>query len=272
MNVKALDTLSSHFPITAPMPVLFIGHGSPLNAIEQNEFSKGWANITTEIPTPSAILCISAHYETVGTHITAAAAPKTIHDFYGFPPALFNTIYQAPGSPILASATKNLVTETDVILDNNWGLDHGSWSILKNMYPLAKIPVLEMSLDTRLTPKQHYTLAKELKALRTRGVLIIGSGNMVHNLGNMNWQLPNAGFDWAEIANTQIKNAISNHTHEHLYQPNLWDRNMQMSVPTLEHFLPLLYTLGLQEENETARLFNDKTIYGSISMTSLMIA
>ncbi|MBU6263122.1 MAG: dioxygenase, partial [Bacteroidetes bacterium] len=220
----------------------------------------------------AAILCISAHYETVGTHITAAAMPKTIHDFYGFPPALFNTTYPVPGSPILASATKNLVTKTDVTLDNNWGLDHGSWSILKNMYPLANIPVLEMSLDTRLTPIQHYALAKELKALRTRGVLIIGSGNMVHNLGNMNWQLPNAGFDWAEVANTQIKNAISNHTHEHLYQPNLWDRNMQMSVPTLEHFLPLLYTLGLQEENETARLFNDKTIYGSISMTSLMIA
>ncbi len=272
MNVKALDTLSSHFPITAPMPVLFIGHGSPLNAIEQNEFSKGWANITTEIPTPSAILCISAHYETVGTHITAAAAPKTIHDFYGFPPALFNTIYQAPGSPILASATKNLVTETDVILDNNWGLDHGSWSILKNMYPLANIPVLEMSLDTRLTPKQHYALAKELKALRTRGVLIIGSGNMVHNLGNMNWHLPEAGFDWADAANKQIKNAINNHTHEYLYQQNLWDVHMNMSVPTLEHYLPLLYTLGLQEENETARLFNDKTIYGSICMTSMIIA
>lgn len=272
MNVKALDTLSSQFPVTAPMPVLFIGHGSPLNAIEQNEFSKGWANITNEIPTPTAILCISAHYETVGTHITAAAAPKTIHDFYGFPPALFNTFYPAPGSPALATATKTLITETEITLDNNWGLDHGSWSILKNMYPLANIPVLEMSLDTRLTPKQHYALAKELKALRTRGVLIIGSGNMVHNLGNMNWHLPEAGFDWADAANTQIKNAINNHTHEYLYQQNLWDVHMNMSVPTLEHYLPLLYTLGLQEENETARLFNDKTIYGSISMTSMIIA
>ncbi len=271
MNVKALDTLSSHFPITAPLPVLFIGHGSPLNAIEQNEFSKGWANITSEIPTPAAILCISAHYETVGTHITAAAAPKTIHDFYGFPPALFNTYYPAPGSPNLATVTKNLITETEVTLDNNWGLDHGSWSILKNMYPLANTPVLEMSLDTRLTPAQHYALAKELKALRTRGVLIIGSGNIVHNLGNMNWQLPNEGFDWAQAANVQIKDAIINHAHNHLYQPNLWDGSMKMSVPTLEHYLPLLYALGLQEESETARLFNDKTIYGSISMTSMII-
>ena len=271
MNVKALDTLSSHFPITAPMPVLFIGHGSPLNAIEQNELSKGWANITSEILTPAAILCISAHYETVGTHITAAAAPTTIHDFYGFPPALFNTYYPAPGSPNLATVTKNLITETEVTLDNNWGLDHGSWSILKNMYPLANIPVLEMSLDTRLTPAQHYALAKELKALRTRGVLIIGSGNIVHNLGNMNWQLPNEGFDWAQAANVQIKDAIINHAHNHLYQPNLWDGSMKMSVPTLEHYLPLLYALGLQEENETARLFNDKTIYGSISMTSMII-
>ncbi len=272
MNVKALDNLSSQFPVTAPMPVLFIGHGSPINAIEQNEFSKGWANIASEIPTPAAILCISAHYETVGTHVTAAQLPKTIHDFYGFPPALFNTIYPAPGSPILASATKNLVTATDITLDDNWGLDHGSWSILKNMYPKANIPVLEMSLNTRLTPHEHYALAKELRALRTRGILIIGSGNIVHNLGNMNWHLPEAGFDWAHAANTQIKEAIDSKNHELLYQQNLWDSSMKMSVPTLEHFLPLLYTLGLQEEQETANLFNDKTIYGSISMTSLMIA
>lgn len=272
MNLKALDSLSSQFPVTAPMPVLFIGHGSPLNAIEQNEFSKGWSNITKEIPTPSAILCISAHYETVGTHITAAEMPKTIHDFYGFPQALFNTFYPAPGSPNLAHATKELITETDVTLDNNWGLDHGSWSILKNMYPLANIPVLEMSLHTRLTPKQHYALAKELKALRTRGVLIIGSGNIVHNLGNMNWHLPEAGFDWADAANSQIKEAIASKNHELFYQQNLWDASIKMSVPTLEHFLPLLYTLGLQEEHETATLFNDKTIYGSISMTSLLIA
>lgn len=253
------------------MPLLFVGHGSPMNAIEENEFSKGWKKIADNLPKPIAIICISAHWQTKGTFLTAMEKPKTIHDFYGFPKELFDVEYPAKGSVELANETKILIKNTNVKLDETWGLDHGCWSVLKHMYPNANVPVIEMSLDFSQTPHWHYKLAKELASLRKKGILIIGSGNMVHNLQMINWSTPNNGFDWAEEANEKIKKLIINNNHQKLTNYNLLGNAIQLSVPTPEHFLPLLYVLGLKENEEIISFFNDKTLYGSISMTSLLI-
>ena len=186
------------------MPVLFVGHGSPMNAIEENEFVEGWRNIGKNLPKPSSILCVSAHWETRGTYVTAMEKPMTIHDFGGFPKALYEVQYPASGSPELANETKAIVSKTNIGLDEKWGLDHGAWSVIKHLYPEANIPVIEMSLDYYQTPQYHYDLAKELSSLRDKGVLIIGSGNMVHNLRMVAWDKMNAGeygYDWALEAN-----------------------------------------------------------------------
>lgn len=253
------------------MPVIFAGHGSPMNAIEWNEFSTGWQAMVKDLPEPTAILCISAHWETRGTYITAMEEPKTIHDFYGFPRPLFDVQYPAPGSPALAHETIKAVTTTSVEKDLSWGLDHGCWSILKHMYPAANIPVVQLSLNQLQDPLWHYQLAKELGALRHKGVLIIGSGNMVHNLGVMNWKTPETGYDWATEANEIFKTLIRNNDHLSLAMYTNLGAEVRQSIPTPEHYLPLLYTLGLKTEDEKVQFFNDKTIFGSISMTSLLI-
>lgn len=256
---------------TVRMPALFVGHGSPMNAIEYNEFAKGWKDITEFIPTPSAILCISAHWETRGTYVTAMEKPRTIHDFYGFPKALFDVAYPAPGSPELAQTTIEAIQSEKVKPDRQWGLDHGCWSILHHMYPDASIPVVQLSMNQLQKPEWHYALAKELSALRNKGVLIVGSGNMVHNLGVMNWHSPEKGYDWAIEANENFKHLIEQGNHRQLTAYQQLGAAVQQSVPTPEHFLPLLYLLGLKEENDRLQFFNDKTIFGSISMTSVMI-
>lgn len=256
---------------TPRMPALFIGHGSPMNALEYNEFSEGWKKITAGIPTPAAILCISAHWETRGTYITAMEKPKTIHDFYGFPKTLFDVQYPAPGSPQLADLTINTIQSETVQPDHQWGLDHGCWSILTHMYPDAAIPVVQLSMNQLQQPEWHYALAKELAVLRNKGVLIVGSGNMVHNLGLMNWRTPDTGYDWANEANENFKTLITEGDHQQLTAYRNLGKAVQQSVPTPEHFLPLLYLLGLKDNNERWQFFNDKTIYGSISMTSVMI-
>jgi 4,5-DOPA dioxygenase extradiol len=254
------------------MPVIFAGHGSPMNAIESNEFSKGWQEITKELVQPTAILCISAHWETRGTYVTAMDHPRTIHDFYGFPKQLFDLQYPAPGSSVLANDTIEAVEKTMVEKDLSWGLDHGCWSILQHMYPDANIPVVQLSLNQLQDPLWHYELARELSVLRNKGVLIIGSGNMVHNLGVMNWKTPEKGYDWAEEANQTLKALIANNDHLPLTRYKDLGTEVNQSIPTPEHYLPLLYTLGLKEENEKIRFFNDKTVFGSISMTSLLIS
>ncbi len=253
------------------MPVLFVGHGNPMNAIEENEFVAGFRKIGKELPKPKAILCISAHWETKGTFVTAMEKPRTIHDFGGFPQALFDVQYPAPGSPQLASETKATVQKTEVGLDKDWGLDHGCWTVVKHFYPKAEVPVIQMSLDFSKPPRYHYELAKELAALRRKGVLILGSGNMVHNLGRVNWQSPQAGYDWAVEADQKFKQLINSGDHLALANYESLGQAVKLSVPTPEHYLPLLYTLALQEKNETVSYFNDKTIMGSISMTSLKI-
>ena len=271
MNLKHLHKLSDSFTTTDLMPVLFLGHGSPMNAIQETEFTKGWRNVGASLPRPNAIICISAHCETKGTFVTAMEKPKTIHDFGGFPQELFDVQYPAPGSPQTALETKNAITKTDVGMDQQWGLDHGTWSVVKHLYPKADIPVIQLSLDYTKGPQYHYELAKELAVLRKKGILIIGSGNMVHNLGIIDWHHQETGFDWAIEANTAMKNYISNGDFAPLINYSAQGKAFQLSIPTPEHYLPLLYTLGLKGENEDFSFFNDKTVMGSISMTSVMI-
>jgi len=255
------------------MPVLFLGHGSPMNAIEENEFVQGFRKLGRDIPKPESILCISAHWETRGTHVTAMPKPKTIHDFGGFPPELYEVQYPAPGSPELAQNAKESVSLTEVGLDQNRELDHGAWSVIKHLYPEADVPVVQMSLDYTKVPEYHYELAKQLGRLRHRGVLIIGSGNMVHNLRLIDWRRLNDGFsfDWAAEAGEKMKTLISEGNHQSLTGIRSLGRAFELAIPTMEHYLPLLYALALQEKDDAVSFFNDKPIGGSITMTSVRI-
>lgn len=273
MKLDVLNKLTEPMGKTAKMPVLFLGHGSPMNAIEENEFVSAFKKLGKELVRPNAILCISAHWETKGTFVTAMQNPPTIHDFGGFPQALFDVQYPAPGSPELALQTKNIITRTEVGLDDKWGLDHGSWSVIKHLYPNADIPVIQMSIDYSQPAKYHYELAKEISSLRQKGVLIIGSGNMVHNLRKVAWNRLNEefAFDWAIEANEKMKGYILSGNHENLINFKSQGKAFDLAIPTPEHYMPLLYTLALKEENETIELFNDKPVGGSLTMTSVKI-
>lgn len=254
------------------MPVLFIGHGSPMNGIEDNEFSERWKKIAGEIAVPKAVLIVSAHWYTRGTKITAMENPPTIHDFGGFPKALFDVRYPAPGSPLIAAEAASLITTASVELDHDWGLDHGTWTIIRHMYPQANIPVLQLSIDYTKEPGYHYELSKELFSLRKKGVLIVGSGNMVHNLRMLSWEMINGGgYDWAYTMNERFKSLIENKDHKSLINYSNLGREAQLSIPTPEHYLPLLYTLGLQGNQDGISFFNDKAVGGSLTMTSVRI-
>jgi 4,5-DOPA dioxygenase extradiol len=258
----------------ATMPVLFLGHGSPMNAIEENDFVAGFRRVSREIRRPVAVLCISAHWETRGTYVTAMDLPRTIHDFSGFPRELYEVEYPAPGSPYWAKETKVLVQKTQIELDHQWGLDHGTWSVVKHLYPDALVPVFQMSLDYSKPPQFHYNLAKELASLREKGLLIIGSGNMVHNLRLVAWDKLNEdayGYDWAYEANEMMKQCILEDNHQALIDYKSLGKAFQLAIPTPEHYLPLLYILALKTKNETVKIFNDKAVGGSLTMTSLKI-
>ncbi|HZV68463.1 MAG TPA: 4,5-DOPA dioxygenase extradiol [Saprospiraceae bacterium] len=274
MKLSDLSRITDPLSKTDRMPVLFLGHGSPMNAITENEFTQGWRDIGKTIPKPNAILCISAHWETRGTFVTAMEKPKTIHDFGGFPKELFAVEYPAPGSPEYALETKNTITKTTVGLDESWGLDHGAWSVIKHLYPAADIPVFQMSLDYYQSPQYHYELSKELSSLRNKGVLIIGSGNMVHNLGLVAWDKMNTSdfaFDWAAEASMKMKKYIGDNNHKELINYNAQGKAFQLAIPTPEHYLPLLYALALKENDENVSFFNDKAVAGSLTMTSIKI-
>ena len=274
MKLSSLNQMTASLPNTERMPVLFMGHGSPMNAIEENEFVAGFRKMGEGIPRPAAILCISAHWETRGTYVTAMEKPRTIHDFGGFPRELFEVQYPAPGSPELAKETQSLVAKTTVGLDDQWGLDHGAWSVIKHLYPKADIPVVQMSLDHFQTPQYHYELARELAALRKKGVLIIGSGNMVHNLGLVAWnRLNDTGFafDWALEASDKMRAFIQSGDHQPLINFGSQGRAFDLAIPTPEHYLPLLYALALQEKDESVTLYNDKPVAGALTMTSVRI-
>lgn len=256
------------------MPVLFIGHGSPMNGIEDNDFSKSWAAMGQSIPKPTAVLVVSAHWLTRGTHITAMEQPKTIHDFGGFPDELFRVQYPAPGSPEIAIETQKIITSVPVELDHEWGLDHGTWTVVRHMYPKADIPVLQLSIDYSKSPQFHYDLAKELSALRKKGVLIVGSGNMVHNLGKVAWNKlnePEYGYDWALEINQTFKDKIVGKDHKSLIEYQKLGSAALLAIPTPDHYYPLLYTLGLQTEKDAIQFFNDRAVGGSLTMTSVKI-
>jgi 4,5-DOPA dioxygenase extradiol len=274
MKLKTLEHIAEQFRSTQKMPVLFLGHGSPMNAIEENDFVAGFRNIGQGLTKPNAILCISAHWETKGTYVTAMEHPRTIHDFGGFPKELYAVQYPAPGSPQLALETKTLVTKTEIGLDEQWGLDHGAWSVIRHLYPDADIPVIQMSIDYTQPAQYHYDLAKQLSTLRDKGILIVGSGNMVHNLGMVAWNKLNSGpyaFDWAIEANDKMKSYIKSGQHDRLINFKAQGKAFELAIPTPEHYLPLIYTLALQENNEVVSIFNDQPVGGSISMTSIKI-
>jgi 4,5-DOPA dioxygenase extradiol len=271
MNLEKLEKITSGFKSSDTLPVLFFGHGSPMNAIEDNQFSRGWRESVKNLELPSAIICVSAHWETNGTYVTAMQKPRTIHDFGGFPAELFEVQYPAPGSPELAEETRKTIKKTSVGLDQVWGLDHGCWSVVKHLYPQANIPVIQLSLDRSKPPAYHFELASELKSLRNKGVLIVGSGNMVHNLGMLDWRKNDQGFEWADQANHDMKRLIVSGEFQKLINYKEQGKAFQLSIPTPEHYLPLLYTLGLKNKDEKISFFNDKTTMGSISMTSIKI-
>jgi 4,5-DOPA dioxygenase extradiol len=273
MKLRELEKMAASTESTGKMPVLFAGHGSPMNAIEENEFVEGFRKAGREIGKPKAILCISAHWETRGTLVTAMDKPKTIHDFGGFPPALYEVQYPAPGSPELAETTRKLAVNAEINSDYKWGLDHGAWTVIKHMYPDADVPVVQLSLDYEKSPQLHYELAGELASLRNKGILIIGSGNMVHNLRMVAWDRleDEFGYDWAMEASEKMKYFILNDDHRSLINYRSQGKAFHLSIPTPEHFLPLLYVLAMKGKDEKVSLFNDKPVAGSLTMTSVRI-
>lgn len=274
-SVTSLYNFGKSLPETDhTFPVLFIGHGSPMNGIEHNEFSNHWAQLGKTLPQPKAVLVVSAHWLTRGSYITAMENPKTIHDFGGFPKELFEVQYPAKGNPALAEETTKLITNTELHLDHEWGLDHGTWTVVRHMYPEANIPVLQFSIDYEKPPQYHYDLAKQLLSLRKKGVLIIGSGNMVHNLRMIAWdklQESEYGFDWALEINQIFKDKIVAKNHQDLIHYQKLGTAAQLAIPTPDHYYPLLYTLALQEDNDEISFFNDKAVGGSLTMTSVKI-
>lgn len=274
MNLNDIQNISDQFTKTERMPVLFLGHGSPMNAIEENQFVRGFREISKKIPTPNAILCISAHWFTKGTFVTSGEIQKTIHDFYGFPPELFAVQYPAKGNPELAKETVELLSPNPVIETDSWGLDHGAWSVIRHLYPEANIPVIQMSIDYTKSAQYHFELAEKLSKLRDKGILIIGSGNIIHNLRLIDWRNINtvgAGWDWAIEARAKTNEWILDGNYQNLINFEKQGTALQNAVPTPDHYLPLIYTLGLKKKTEEISLFNDELIGGSLSMTSVRI-
>jgi 4,5-DOPA dioxygenase extradiol len=273
-TLHSLKTFSETLPEQkSVMPTLFIGHGSPMNGIEHNEFTNYWANLGKTMPKPKAVLCVSAHWLTRGTAITAMEKPKTIHDFGGFPQTLFDVKYPAPGSLDIATQTKEIIKKTNVQLNHDWGLDHGTWTVVRHIYPDADIPILQLSIDYYQSPQFHYELGKELAILRTKGILIIGSGNMVHNLGMIQFRgkSPEFGFDWALEMNEKFKKNILAKTHEPLIDYEKLGSGAKLAIPTPDHYYPLLYILGTQSNKDSIEIFNDVPMMGSLTMTSVKI-
>lgn len=274
-SLSSLEKLGDSLTDVVRMPALFLGHGSPMNAIEDNEFVRGFKEQGKKLEKPKAIIVVSAHWETKGTFVTAMENPKTIHDFGGFPRPLYEVQYPAPGDPQLAKEVTELVEPANTVhLDDKWGLDHGSWTVVRHLFPKANVPVIQLSIDYTKPAEYHYQLAKQLKSLRNKGVLIIGSGNIVHNLGKVAWSKLSEpyGYDWAIEANEKMKGWILDGNHQELIDFRKQGKAFDLAIPTPEHYLPLLYTLALKDSKDEIQLFNDKPLGGSLSMTSLKIA
>lgn len=271
-TLSKLENITDSFESSKRMPVLFLGHGSPMNGIEDNEFVREFKKQGQQLDKPNAIIVVSAHWETNGTFVTAMQNPRTIHDFGGFPKALYEVQYPAPGHPELAKEISEYVNPTGTVqLDDKWGLDHGAWTVIKHLFPDADVPVIQLSLDYKMTPQQHYELAQQLKKLREKGVLIVGSGNMVHNLRKVDFRKinENYGYDWAIEADSKMKKWILEGNHQNLIDFNKQGKAFNLAIPTPEHYLPLLYTLGLKDEKDNTTIFNDSPLGGSLTMTSV---
>lgn len=253
------------------MPVLFLGHGSPMNALEDNVFTRSWAMLARQSPTPRAIVAISAHWLTRGLAVTAMARPQTIHDFGAFPRALFEVRYPAPGSPEVAREIAEFLQPLPVQLSQDWGLDHGTWSVLVHAFPNADIPVLQLSLDRTQPLEYHYELGRKLRALRERGILFIGTGNVVHNLGVMDWSGPDSVYDWAGRFQDVVKSAIIQRRETTLVNFPALGQDAMRSIPSADHYLPLLYVLGLRDETDEVRFSTPVCVHGSLSMLSLLV-
>jgi len=251
------------------MPVLFIGHGSPMNAIEENEYTRVWKKIAYEIPKPKAILSISAHWYTDGTRILDEINPKTTYDMYGFPRELYEIEYKSLGAPELAHYTKDLISDI-VKVDNSWGYDHGTWSVLHVMYPKADIPVYQLSIDSTVDAGVHFDIGKEIKTLRENGVLILGSGNVVHNLAKVNFSM-DVGYDWAIAFDNYIKNKVINKEYKDVIDYKKAGKSAELAFWTPEHFYPLLYVLGASEDQDKISVLNDSCTMGSMSMTCYLL-
>lgn len=248
------------------MPALFIGHGSPMNAIENNIYSREWKRIGQSLTKPKAILSLSAHWFTKGMKIMGNEKPKMIYDMYGFPRELYEIIYPAPGAVNIAEKVQKQMGDTAEI-DDTWGLDHGTWSVLHHLYPQADIPTFQMSINAYASPQEHYEVGKKLKFLRDEGVLILGSGNVVHNLGRVNWDMKN-GYDWAEEFDAYIKEKILQRADSSVVQYQQAGKSAHLAFSTMDHFAPLLLVLGAVDEKDSLSVFNDSCVLGSLSMTS----
>lgn len=253
------------------MPALFAGHGNPMYAIEENPYRREWERLGSSLPRPEAVLCVSAHWESEGLRVTGSAAPETIHDFFGFPQPLFDVRYPAPGSPELAGLLAGELSDLEITIDPERGLDHGAWSVLKGMYPDADVPVVQLSLDHRQPPQWHYDLGRRLAFLRRRGVLLLGSGNIVHNLREVVWR-GEARHDWALEFDAAIGDAIMRGDDEAVIDYVRFGAAARLSVPTREHYLPLLYVLAMRTAADELSFFSDAVEMGSLSMRSLLLS
>jgi 4,5-DOPA dioxygenase extradiol len=249
------------------MPVLFVGHGSPMNAIEHNAFTEALSALSARLPRPKAVCVVSAHWVTSGSQVLASAHPRTIHDFYGFPRPLYEVQYPAPGAPQEAA---KVASNPAIIADETWGLDHGSWSVLRHMYPNADVPAFQLSLDERRSLKEHLELGREMQSLRERGVLILGSGNLVHNLRRINWNEPHGAYDWAVEFDSKVKAAVDGHDAAAIASPEKWGETLlETAHPTVEHYLPLLYCMGSTDERDAVSYPYEGFDFGSISMRAI---
>lgn len=253
------------------MPAIFLGHGNPMNALARNAYTEGWAALGRSMPKPRAVLAVSAHWYVGETAVTAVAAPPTIHDFVGFPPDLYRVRYPAPGSPELARRVRDLLAPVAVGLDDSWGLDHGTWSVLKHVYPKADIPVVQLSLDASRPPQFHYDLGRRLAPLRDEGALVVGSGNLVHNLRLYAWEEEAPAYDWAERFDRRARELMSEDDPAALIAYDRLGRDAHLSIPTPDHYLPLLYVLGLREKGEPVTFPVEGFDGGSMSMRAVRV-
>jgi 4,5-DOPA dioxygenase extradiol len=254
------------------MPALFLGHGNPMNALEDNDWTRAWTALGASMPRPRAVLAISAHWYVAGTHVTAMDAPRTIHDFSGFPRALFEYEYPAPGDPVLAKRIERLLAPDPVGLDRRWGLDHGTWALLCHVFPDADVPVVQLSLDRSAPPRTHYELGRRLAPLRDDGVLILGSGNLVHNLRAYDWNRRAAGpADWAERFERRARELIVHGDHAALVDYEALGPDARLAIPTPEHYLPLLYLMAVHSSGEPLAFPVEGFDGGTVSMLGVRI-